>query len=134
MRSIFAAFTMLLALCVPISASASYMREAKLIAVYFYADWCGYCKIMSRRLSETKKLGRFDGDVLFVTMDFTNPARIDRSTRLAESIGIDGYVRHQGSAVGYVALLDAASKSEIIRLDSGDSTQAMLQTIREELE
>lgn len=92
--------------------------KAKVIAVYFYADWCGNCKVFSPVLEKARKDGRLDDkDALFVKLDLTNKTTIHQSQMLAEQLGIADYLKEQGSATGYVAVLDAKTKKELARFD-----------------
>jgi thiol-disulfide isomerase/thioredoxin len=94
------------------------LPEAKLLAVYFYADWCPNCKALSPIMGEVRSDGELQkAPVLFVTMDLTDKPRIQQSLYLATALGIGDYLRAQGSATGYVALLDAKTKKEVARFD-----------------
>lgn len=92
--------------------------EAKLIVAYFYADWCGNCKILSPALEEARKEGDLDRkDILFVKFDLTDKASIHQTMMMAKLTGLDAYLRAQGSATGYAAVLEVGSMQEIVRFD-----------------
>ncbi len=108
--------------------------EAKVIAVYFYANWCGNCKVLSPKLEEAKKTGNLnDKDVLFVTLDLSDKSSIHQTLLLAKSLGIGEYLREQGSATGYVALLDSKSKKEIHRFDRNSEPSDIVKVISDKL-
>ena len=67
------------------SAMASRGDEPMPIVVYFYADWCGYCKRFNSALSE----GSIDlTDFVKVRI---NPEKGSREQALAEKFGVRGY-------------------------------------------
>jgi thiol-disulfide isomerase/thioredoxin len=99
-------------------AHAFTLPKPKLIAVYFTADFCPNCKILSPLLAQARDTGGLDSkDVLFVTLDLTNPASIHQSILQASALGITPFVQAQGSATGYVALLAADKATELARFD-----------------
>lgn len=108
--------------------------QAKVLAVLFYADWCPNCKILDPKIAEARETGALDKkNVLFVTMNFTDKTTIHQSLLLARALGIDDYVRAQGSGTGYLVLLDAGTKQEVGRFDRESSTADILKAIDERL-
>ena len=108
------------------SASAAGLQAPKRIAVYFYADWCPNCKILSPALTEARKEADLDNkDILFVTLNLTDKATIHQSILLAQQLGIGEFVKAQGSATGYVAVLDAKTKKELTRIDRTSDAKAI---------
>ncbi len=106
-------------------AYAGGLAKPRAFAVYFFSQNCPNCRVLSPTLEKAREQGALDSkEVLFVTLDLTDAARIHQSMLLAAALGIDGYVQKQGSATGYVALLAADGKSEVKRFDrthgSGD--------------
>jgi hypothetical protein len=71
-----------------------------------------------------------DAPVLFVTLDLTDKPSIRQALLLSSALEIGDYVRAQGSATGYVALLDATTKKEVARFDRSDDAAAMLAAIK----
>lgn len=111
---------MLAALCglAPALAHAWEQPKPQLIAVYFYADWCPNCKALTPTVAAVRsEEGLDEKAVLFVTMDLTDKPRIHQSILLAQALGIGDFLKSQGSATGYVAVLDATSKKELTRFD-----------------
>ena len=104
------------------------LPKPKLLAVYFWAATCPNCKVLTPVLEQARESGKLDSKpVLFVTLDLTSAASIRQSVMHASALGIGPYVQGQGSATGYVALLDADSKREIKRFDRTDSVAAITQ-------
>jgi hypothetical protein len=100
------------------------LAAPKIIAVYAYADWCPNCKILSPALEQARIHGTLDEKpVLFVTLNLTDKLHIQQSILLASALGIGEFLRAQGSATGYVAVLDASTKHEISRFDRTSSTE-----------
>ncbi len=116
MRKIIAIVTLLM-FTLPVQAARP-LPQAKLLAVYFYADWCTNCKVLSPIMGEVRNDAALQkSPVLFVTLDLTDKPRIQQSLLLSSALGMGDYVRAQGSATGYVALLDASTKKELARFD-----------------
>lgn len=110
------------------------LPEATLMAVYFYADWCPNCKALSPIMGTVRSDAALQkSPVLFVTLDLTDKPRIQQSLLLSTALGIGDYVRAQGSATGYVALVDAKTKKEVARFDRSNDAKAILQTINAKL-
>lgn len=109
--------------------------HAKLLAVYFYADWCPNCKLLSPNIDKARTDGMLDSkDVLFVKLNFTDKVTIRQSVLLAQALGIEEFVKAQGSATGYMALLDANTKKEITRFDRASSAEKIQTTIEKQLQ
>lgn len=110
-----------------VAANAAELQAPKRIAVYFYADWCPNCKLLSPALTEARSTGNLDTkDILFVTLNLTDKATIHQSILLAQQLGIGSFVKAQGSATGYVALLDAKTKKELTRVDRTSDAKTIL--------
>ncbi len=62
--------------------------EDKPLVVYFYADWCGYCRQFERELLGTPKVKAFLGSALAVMI---NPDKGSQESDLARYYGVDGY-------------------------------------------
>ncbi len=100
------------------NAQARELAEPEYLAVYFYADWCPNCKILSPKIEEVKAKDNLNKeDILFVKLDLTDKARIHQSILLAQGLGMGEYLKAQGSGTGYMAVLDANTKEEILRFD-----------------
>ena len=58
------------------------------IVLYFYREWCGYCKKLDREVLSTAKFGSTYPTVIKVKV---NPERDGRAATLAEQYGIRGF-------------------------------------------
>lgn len=129
----FIALAALVMFALPVQAARP-LPQAKLLAVYFYADWCTNCKTLSPLLGEVRSDAALQkSPVLFVTLDLSDKPRIQQSLLLSSALGIGEFVRAQGSATGYVALLDAASSQELARFDRTAKAADIIKTITAEL-
>ncbi len=132
MRSLIAVAALLI-FALPAQAARP-LPEAKLLAVYFYADWCANCKALSPILGKVRSDAELqDAPVLFVTLDLTDKPRIKQALLLSTALGIGEFVRAQGSATGYVALLDAGTKKELARFDRTSNAKTILEKINASL-
>ncbi len=114
--------------------AARALLKPQLFAVYFYADWCTNCKMLSPKLEEARSKGGLDEKpVLFVKLNLTDKPSIQQSILLAQALGIGDFLKAQGSATGYVALLDAKTKNEIIRFDRESSAADIQAAIEKNL-
>ena len=129
----FLAFAALALFALPVQAARP-LPKAELYAVYFYADWCVNCKALSPTLGEVRSDTSLQkAPLLFVTLDLSDKPRIHQSLLLANALGIGSFVQQQGSATGYVAVVDAATKKEVARFDRNDDAASILKTINEKL-
>lgn len=104
--------------------AARELPKAEVMAVYFYADWCGNCKLLSPVLDNVRAQEKLDTrNVLFVTLDLSDKPRIHQSILLAQALGIGAFLKAQGSATGYVAVLDAKTKKELVQFDVRDTEE-----------
>lgn len=102
---------------------------AKLLVVYFHADWCPNCPPVHAAISEVQRDGTLEArGVQFVTMDFTNKQRIRLMIPQAEALGIGDYLKQRGSSVGYVAVFDTKRRelSRFYRDDTAADIRAAL--------
>lgn len=131
MRRFLLALIALLALS-PAAHAVRPLPQPQLLAVYFYADWCANCKALAPALTAARSAVAQD-DILFVTLDLTDKPRIHQSILLAQALGIGDFLRAQGSATGYVAVLDAATKKERIRFDRTNDAASIEQGLKKAL-
>ena len=120
--------------CNPVYARAI-DAEPKLLAIYLHSDWCGNCKILSPKMDEARKSGELDKkDVLFIKFNLTDKTSIHQTIMLSNQLGVNDYLKGQGSSTGYVALLDAQSKKELARFDRDSKVADVINTINDNLE
>lgn len=126
MRRLIISLIALVACSLP--AQARELPQPQLMAVYAYADWCPNCKALSPVIDRVR--AELAGKpVVFVTLDLTDKPKIMNSILLAQALGIGDWLKAQGSATGYVGLLDAKSKKEITRFDRTQTSQQIVETI-----
>ena len=112
------------------AAMARELPQPKLIAVYFYADWCVNCKPLAAAMKQARSEHQLDEkDILFITLDLTDKTRIHQSILQAQALGIGPFLQAQGSATGYVALLDAKTKKELARFDRESTSESIAATL-----
>lgn len=58
------------------------------MVVYFYTDWCGYCRQFERELLGTAPVKKYLEDVLAVRI---NPEAGSRERQIADYYGVSGY-------------------------------------------
>jgi thiol:disulfide interchange protein len=63
--------------------------DKKPLAVYFYTDWCGYCRQLERELLFKEELVEFLGEN--VTTVRINPERGQQESAIAQRYGVVGY-------------------------------------------
>lgn len=76
------------------------------VLVYFYTDWCGFCKRLEKDVLASSEFSKRYGSTLKVKL---NPEQGSDERRLAEKYGIRGYptmvimksARDHASIVGY---------------------------------
>lgn len=99
--------------------------QPKLYSIYFYADWCGNCKILSPKYQLVQQELQADfAPVLFVKMDFTNAATIQQSMLMANALGLGDFVRSRGSGTGYIAVLDQDKQQQHL-IDSSNNLEQL---------
>lgn len=63
-------------------------REGKTLAVYFYTDWCGYCRQLESELLNRVKVEEF---LKYLVKIRVNPESGSRERSLANAYGVRGY-------------------------------------------
>ena len=63
-------------------------RKGAPMVVYFYTDWCGYCRQFERELLGTVPVRQYFQDVLAVRI---NPEAGSREREIAKYYGVNGY-------------------------------------------
>ena len=70
------------------AAIRSLEEVAKPLVVYFYTDWCGYCRQFERELLGTLEVKSYLGEVLAVRI---NPESGPKEKEIASYYGVEGY-------------------------------------------
>ena len=98
-----------------------------LLAIDFYADWCGYCAQMKESRAEVRERHGEDA-VLFLTLDHS-----DRESKQPEfhaaMLGLDEVWEEHGGRTGRMLLIEPESKQIVKVLTNEHDTDAMSQAI-----
>ena len=102
-------------------------EKPALLAIDFYADWCGFCAQMKESRAEVRER-HGDDAVLFLTLDHT-----DRESKQPEFhaalLGLDDVWEEHGGRTGRMLLIDPESKKIVKVLTHEHDTNAMSQAI-----
>ena len=128
----------LLALVFVLSLSASSnaqdcgdVKETKLYALKFHADYCGSCKALTPSLKELD--AKLEGEeVEFVVFDFTSAETKEESEKMASKLGVSK-IYSNNQATGFVLLVDADSKETLAKLTRNQSVDEMYKTVKKNL-
>jgi len=105
-------------------------HRAKVIAVKFHADWCGYCKAMGPVFEELQ--AKYDQEpVLYVEFDQTREFGRKQSAYMAGALGLEGVWMENGGKTGFVLLVDATTKEVMRRLSHEQSLKEMGAALQE---
>lgn len=105
-------------------ADAQVRAEAKVIAVKFHADWCGFCKAMGNVFEEMQ--AKFDTQpVLYVTLDQTREFNRKQSKFLANALGLADIWSEHGGKTGFILLIDSKARSVIAKLTHDQNLKTM---------
>ncbi len=102
------------------------------LAVTFYADWCGSCRVLDPRVDAVKE--EFAGEsILFTRVDHTDEFTTEQSKLFANLIGIKSIYDEAGGATGFLLVIDRRNNEVVERLTRDDDEEAIKAKIREAL-
>jgi thiol-disulfide isomerase/thioredoxin len=85
------------------------------LAVTFYADWCGSCRVLDPRVDAVKK--EFAGEsILFTRVDHTDEFTTEQSKLFANLIGIESIYDEAAGATGFLLVIDRRNNEIVERL------------------
>lgn len=97
---------------------------ASVVALKFYADWCGSCKAMATTYQEFQD--KFDTQpVLHVVLDHTNEYDRKQSAYLATSLGLSKVWAKYGYKTGFILLINAKTGEVINTLTKNHDLKQM---------
>lgn len=97
-------------------------NDLKIIAMLFYADWCGSCKVLEPKIDQVKTEFK-DESIFFTRFDLTDDFTVAQSKRFASLIGLEDVLKKNGGKTGYMVLLDARSGKVLGKLTKDKSPE-----------
>lgn len=85
------------------------IETPKILAVEFYADWCGNCKELMPKMAEIRKSYE-NKRVMVVRFDMTDDYTKAQASFMASYSGLGEVYKAGGGKTGFIALVDIKSK------------------------
>ena len=99
-------------------------ETAKIIAIKFHADWCGFCKAMGSTFEELQ--AKFDTlPVLYLVLDHTREYNRKQSAYLAYALDLADVWAEYGGKTGFILLISAKTKQVVTKLTHQQSLKEM---------
>ncbi len=99
-------------------------ETAKIIAIKFHADWCGFCKAMGSTFEELQ--AKFDTlPVLYLVLDHTREYNRKQSAYLAYALDLADVWAEYGGKTGFILLINAKTKQVVTKLTHQQSLKEM---------
>ncbi len=87
----------------------------KVMAVYFHADWCGYCKQLGEKYVDLRN--KFDDKpVLYVKLDQTTTSDRRQAKYMAHALGMDSAWTEHGNKTGFILYVDGQTRRVLGRV------------------
>ncbi|MGH8018818.1 MAG: thioredoxin family protein [Opitutaceae bacterium] len=90
------------------AAPAAEIAKSKIVGLLFYADWCGFCKVLEPKLDAVKK--DFAGkSIMFTRVDITDDFTKEQSALLAAQLGLSAAYAENAPKTGFMLLIDPST-------------------------
>ena len=109
--------------------------QPKVLAVLFYADWCGSCTVLDPEIQKARDKFDLDNEpVLFIRLDTTDAARRYQAGLMASSLGLGDFYEQNAGATGFMILVDAETNEIISRLTKSMDATAITSEVKAALD
>ena len=98
------------------------------IAIDFYADWCGFCQQMADDREQIREQ-LAEQPVLFLTFDHTTEHDVQKSAYHAGMLGLDDIWSTHGGKTGRMIVIDPETGQQIAKLNHENDLDDMKSTI-----
>ena len=102
--------------------------------VYFYADWCGTCKLLDPRVEKARAEEEAAKDIDFITFDMPDSTSIARTRKMAQAENLDSVLQKYGAATGFLVLYDRGNGETLHVLTSKDSSEKIQKAFKDAVE
>jgi len=86
--------------------------ETKIIAVFFYAEWCNFCESLEPKLEKVKETFK-DKPIMFTKFDMTNDDNKAEAKAQAAKLGATAIFEKYEGKTGFLLLLKKANGEKV---------------------